>query len=129
MDPAALCVCEPLARRYDAAPALVDAAVAALVLPVVVAAPAVVPTPVVVLAAVLDVAGAVAPNCTPITCSSDCSIEPNRFCCVVAGTCAVVALPESSMESSCELFLWPRPWALTDGSAEVADVKFAIVDM
>jgi hypothetical protein len=90
------------------------------------------PGPVVVLGAVVAAAaveGAVEANCTPITCSNDCSSEPNKFCAVAAGTCAAVELPESAVGSSCEVFLCPCGWALTSGSADDEDVKFAIVDM
>ena len=76
-------------------------------------------------------AGAVALNCTPITCSSDCSRLPNRFCWVPTGTGAAVLLSllsESSADATCEPFLWPCAWVLSCGSAGV-DVKFAIEDI
>ena len=129
VDPAAFGVCEPLPCWYDAAPALVSAGVRLAV--------AIAPGPVVVLgavvgavvAAVVVALGAVEANCTPITCSNDCSSEPNKFCAVAAGTCAAVELPESAVGSSCEVFLCPCGWALTSGSADDEGVKFAIVDM
>ena len=125
MDPAAFGDCEPLLSWYDAAPALASAGVRLVVV--------IAPGPVVVLGAVVAAVGvapgAVEANCTPITCSNDCSSEPNKFCAVAAGTCAAVELPESAVGSSCEVFLCPCGWALTSGSADGEDVKFAIVDM
>src|ERR1700693_3049585 len=87
LDPAALGVCEPLACRYDAAPALVNAGVAPML--------EVVPAPVVVRAGVVVAVGVVAPNCTPIACSGDCSSEPNEFCAAPAVAGAAVAVAES----------------------------------
>jgi hypothetical protein len=120
LDPAAFGVCEPLACRYDAAPALVNAGVAPVL--------EVVPAPVVVPAAVVDEVVAVAPNCTPIACSSDCSNEPNGFCVAPAVAGAAVALSESVLDCTCEPFLWPCGWILPSGSADGVDVRFVIED-
>src|SRR5712664_3860389 len=65
----------------------------------------------------------------PITCSSDCSSVPNRFCTLPAGACAALLLVESSGDPTCEPFLWPCVWILRVGSAEDADVKFGINDI
>src|ERR1700720_1766200 len=110
LDPAGLGVFEPLACRYDAAPALVNAGVAPVL--------EVVPAPVVVLAAVVAAVGAVAPISPPMASPSHCSSEPNGFCAAPAVAGAAVAVAESESESesavacTCEPFLWPCGWIL-----------------
>src|SRR5450631_1728244 len=74
-------------------------------------------------------AGVAALNCTPNTCSSDCSILLNRFCAAPTGICAAVSLLESSEIPRCEPFLWPCRWRLPGGTAEGAELKFAIDDI
>jgi hypothetical protein len=116
-----------LADWVDAVAAPVDAVAAVVVAPApAVAAFVVAPAPVVAVAAVAAVAVL---GCKPITCSSDCSSVPNRFCTVPAGACAVVLLLESSADPTCEPFLWPCVWILSVGSADAADVKFEIDDI
>jgi hypothetical protein len=99
------------------------AGAAAAVLPAVVLA--------VVLAtgvAALAVAGVA--GCTPMTCSSDCNMLLNRFCCVPAGT-GVIASPADSLlvDSTREAFLWPCEWAVMEDSAESAELKLATDDI
>ena len=59
-----------------------------------------------VLAAAVLAAAAVF-DFRPITCSSDCSSVPNRFCVAPAGACVEASLPELSVDSTCEPCLWP----------------------
>jgi hypothetical protein len=69
---------------------------------------------------------------TPMTCSSDCNMLLNRFCCVPAGT-GVIASPSESLlvdvDSTREPFLWPCVWAVMEESAEGAELKLAMDDI
>ena len=96
------------------------------------AAAAVLPEVVLPAAGVTALAVAGAADCTPMTCSSDCNMLLNRFCCVPAGT-GVMASPSESesplVDSTREPFLWPCEWAVMDESAEGAELKLAMDDI
>ena len=46
-----------------------------------------------------------------------------------AGDGAAPLLPESSLDPTCEPFLWPCAWILSGGSADETEVKFGIDDI